>query len=426
VDISEQLRETIQKKRKAKSLTLLALSKLMTPIGQDQPIISIAALSAIETGTLKGIKNDTFKRLAEVLELDADSWVDQDTVKVAFGPCCWAASVINSMIKDTKAIEEKLDIPKLQFFCYADEEKQPIPLSWYNQQLKKGQRVLTANETLSLLLNNEVDIAFLPAGTAEDDLNVVRIARTMNTVKGGVYLFIIARAEDKDHLLRKDHHDDAVNAQHEFANIKRIMTSSNPKDKGQCCFAFPKGSIASHEVQRKLFKGTKQYMKQELEMLEIPDFGAEIMDRVHEYFSGNKNAKYFVYAGWDYHIDKLKKLFAVDVAREIKGHGYIGKEFDSYRFVPRGQPFTQMSYDCVTTVDKYEMLQKHEGMAKLLLMLGTNVNQLNSLKESGGNARYRLISKYLQMDEDFTDEVLTRINWEFLIYPEWFDKRLQS
>ena len=414
MEVSEQLRDLIQKKRRAKNWTL---SKLADVTG-----LSIATLSAIETGALKGIKDETFHILAKNLELEPHSYISSDTLRIAFGPCCWASAVINSVVKDTKSSDEPLDIPNLQFFCYADEQKQPVSLQYYNQLLQRGQRVLTANETLGLLMEDEVDIAFLPALTTKNERGIERIARTMNTVKGGLYLFIIVRSDDRDHPFRPEADSDSISPE-EFGKIRTALTSCKKEDEGLCCFTFPKGSIASEEVQNKLFMGTEYYEKYQLEMMEVVNFEKEIEDRVHDFFAGHPKAKYFVYAGWDYHIDKLKKKFSK--SHIVKGNSYYGKEFDSYRFTQCDVPFTQMSYDIVTTTEKYDQLHDHEGMIKLLSLLGTNVNQLNALKSSAGNIQYRLIGKFLDMDREFNSRVLNSINWEFLLYPEWFDKRLK-
>jgi transcriptional regulator with XRE-family HTH domain len=429
--ISDELRQTILENRKKLGLSLTDISTKSGVNTKGKPLLSVSTLSAIEKGKQVGMKEESYKVLAEILKLENGEILSAKTLKVAFGPCCWAAPLINAIVDDTTNQDELLQYPNLLFTCYTDESGKPIPLEFYNQSPESYQKsnpskecgILTANESLSLLKKNEVDIVFLPVLTAERETGIVRIARSMNTGKGGVYLFIIGRKGDDPSPLEAEFNNHMGIGYVEFEQIKKVLNATN--NKGQCCFVFPKGSIAQREVEENLFDET-QYEKHGLNVSSIKDFEDEIKKRVVSFFE-QQNAKYFVYAGWDYHIDKLMNMFPKAKKRiaKIGSNNYVGIEFDGYRFTKPGYPFPQMSYDCITLESKYDYLIKHPGLHDLLSILSKNINVLNQLKESSNNSRYRLINNFLGMNLSTTNAILKRINWEILIYPEMFDKNLK-
>ncbi len=431
MDITNQLRETVIHKRKELGLTLTDVSNKSGKTKSGKPALSVSTLSAIEKGKLTGLKEETFRLLADILKLDVGGWMaDQRIVKVAFGPCCWAAPVINAVVKDTDKTDEPLQIQNLWLSCYADNNNEPIPLTSYNQSPTTEHHTLTANETLGLLQNDKIDVAFLPVLTAERATGIVRIARCMNTGKGGVYLFIVGKkgtGGKKSDL----EHDFTSDDEFDYAKLKKIKdvlkgkdTAEHTFDKDSCCFVFPKNSIAQIEIEQTLFDETV-YQKTELEISSIGNFETEIKNRIDKFFEEKTKAKYFIFAGWDYHIDLMRRIFESKYKTINQKTELVGREFDGYRFTKYGHPFALMSYDCVTLESKYEYLLKHPGLSRLLSLLSENVKVLNQVKFKVNNSRYRLINRFLGMRQEATDSVLNRINWEFLIYPEMFDKNLK-
>jgi transcriptional regulator with XRE-family HTH domain len=428
MEITNQLKEIIINRRKELELTLTDVSSRSVKTKSGKPALSVSTLSAIERGVLKGLKEETFRLLADILTLDVGGWMtDQRIVKVAFGPCCWAAPVINAIVKETDKTDEPLQLQNLWLSCYADNNNETVPLTTYNQSPTKDHHILTANETLKLLKNDKIDIAFLPVLTAERATGIVRIARCMNTAKGGIYLFVIGK-KGIDGKFSDLEHNFSSSDDYDYEALKRIKVELEGKkldkngkpivDEKSCCFLFPKGTMGQKIVES-IF-GETIYPKYELEISSTDNFLQEIRQRIEKHFE-HPSSKYFVFAGWDYHIIKLKEEFTAKYAVE----NLVGKEFDSYRFTQYGKPFTMMSYDCVTLESKYEYLQKHPGLSRLLSILSEGVNELNLAKFKVRHPRYRLISDFLRIEQKFTDSILNRISWEFLIYPEMFDKNLK-
>ena len=427
MEITEKIRDAIQQKRTAMKLSLTDISRLSAKAGKST--ISVSTLSAIEKGKLKGVKDDTFKILGSILNWDVSSLVqDKKIVRVAFGLCCWAAPIINAIVKDSADQNENLGFSNLLFSCYSDSNNNLVPLVTYNQSPEKQHNIFTANETLTLLQENKVDVAFLPVLTAERAPGIVRIARCMNTGKGGVYLFIIGRKRDGNSDLESEFD---LPGKYDYEALKKIKGVLRGKEENQnyhkdsCCFIFPKGSIAQKEIEQSLFDDTP-YDKEEIEISTTEKFEKEVIEKVNKFFKKDQ-ATYFVYAGWDFHIDKLKTIFKNGNFSAEDGDQLIGREFDAYRFTKFSHPFAMMSYDCITLESKYDYLinPPHPGLLKLLSVLSENVNILNQVKFKNNNSRYRLINKFLQINQDTTNSILNRINWEFLIYPEMFDKNLK-
>jgi hypothetical protein len=75
--------------------------------------------------------------------------------------------------------------------------------------------------------------------------------------------------------------------------------------------------------------------------------------------------------------------------------------------------------------NKVDYVKNHKGFKTLLNILSKSVKELQSIKHSNLNSRHRMIAAFLDMDKMFVDSVLQRINWEFLIYPEMYDKDLK-
>lgn len=426
MEITSQIRETLINKRKELGLILTDVSNKSGKTKSGKPALSVSTLSAIERGKLTGLKEETFRLLADILKLDVRGWMaDQRIIKVAFGNCCWASPLINAVVKDTEKKDEPLQLQNLWLSCYADNQGEPVFLKTYNQSPEEEQQIFTGIETLSLLQNDKVDVAFLPVLTTERAAGIIRIARCMNTGKGGVYLFIIGK-KGINNMKADLELDFSSSDNYDYEALKRIKNSLEGKALNEsCCFVFPQNSIAQIEIVDKLF-GKTAFPKYELEITSNVKFENDIKDRIDKFFKENEKAKYFVYAGWDYHIDKLKKIF--------KNNSYnltntdltvVGKEFDGYKFTKYGYPFAMMSYDCVTLESKYDYLLKHPGLFKLLSLLSESVIVLNNSKPNINNPRYRLINQFLKMEQETTDTVLKRINWEFLIYPEMFDKNLK-
>lgn len=430
MDVSIQLRELIATKRKELGLSLTEVSNRSGKTKSGKPILSISTLSAVENGKLTGIKEETFAALAKILQIDTrDYLIDERLVKVAFGLCCWASPVIGAVVKEKNLNEaadklEPLKVPNLWFTCYADNEDKPIELKAYNQKPNESHHILTANETLNLLRENVVDIAFLPVLTAKRTPGIFRIARCMNTGKGGVYLFVIGRT--KEGVQSPLEHPYEQGGEFDYENFKAIRDTLKATNNGEkCCFVFPKNSIAQKEIEDTLYSDT-DYPKHGIEVSSVANFDSEIRKRIAQFFK-NEDAQFFVYAGWDYHIDRLRKLFPKKnkFLATIDSKTLIGREFDGYRFTKPGHPFGQMSYDCVTLESKYDYLRSHPGLYKLLGILGENVNELNAAKHKKNSTFYRHLNYMLGIEPDTLDPILNRIHWEFLIYPEMLDKNLK-
>ena len=430
MEISTTLKELIQNKRLELGLTKTDIENKAGKDKKGKPILSVSTLSAIEMGKQKGLKDDKFQVLASILKLEGkDTMNDQRTIRVAFGPCCWAAPVINVVVKDTDKLDEPLQLQNLWLSCYADNNNDPLQLISYNQSPKDEHHILTANETNELLQNDKIDIAFLPVLTTEMSPGIIRIARCMNTVKGGVYLFIVSKKginKEKSLLEKVAAHEVPGRKKTnsiEFKEIKDILAQTD--DSNKCCFVFPRNTIAQRMVEKMLYDDT-QYEKHEMEISTPRQFIIDIEKKISTFLE-KPDSEYFVYAGWDFHIDKLKAKFKEkdEFSHKIGGLDLIGMAFDSHHFHRYHHPFAQISYDCVTLESKYDYVTSHPGLFKLLSLLSENVNKLTGFKHTKNNTRYRLISNFLQMEQTTTDSILNKINWEFLMYPEMFNKNLR-
>jgi len=99
---------------------------------------------------------------------------------------------------------------------------------------------------------------------------------------------------------------------------------------------------------------------------------------------------------------------------------------DIYWFTKPGYPFIQISYDCVTMENNYSFIKDHPTLVELLATVSEGVGKLNIYKNKKGNSVYRQLNRFLLMKESRLDETLNRINWEFLVYPELFNKNLKN
>jgi len=423
MEISLEIQKQIKEKREQLGLTISDLVKRTIPVGEVKPLISVSAISSIERGELKNIKQETFDLIAKALGLEiSDKRIIESPLRTAFGACLWASPLLNAVAKEVTSdgIEERLTLNGLKLTCFADINGAPEFLVKYNQKPDKQlNNILTANETLRLLESETVDIAFLPVMTTEHTNGIVRIARCMNTVKGGVYLYVLGRKEDenlRDFISDPDYFD-----YEKLHKIKMIFSYTGRDEEmiKRCCFAFPKNSIAQIEIEQTLY-GDTYYDKQSIEIKTAHDFENEIQNRITTFFKDSK-AQYFIFAGWDYHIEILNKLYP----KNGMNSAFIGKKFDGYRFTKYGHPFAQISYDCVMLENKVDYVKNHKGFKTLLNILSKSVKELQSIKHSNLNSRHRMIAAFLDMDKMFVDSVLQRINWEFLIYPEMYDKDLK-
>lgn len=431
MEITSDLKELIKQKRQELGLSLTAVSDLSKKQGFSKPVLSVSALSALERGKLKGLKDETFQMLAHIVGIPPEKYISSRPLLVAFGVSCWAAPIINSIVSDNESDESKqpelLNLESLSLTCFAEENGKPVFINEYNQhpKTKMKHHILTANEIMELLQREEIDIGFLPVLAAKEFPGLSKIARCMNSAKGGIYLYVIAEEGTKELEAPEENFGPTKNFNYEqFGRLKKILEATHcaKPSVDECRFVFPRNSSAQHLVEQLLFDNTP-YKKQELEITSIEYFIADITTRIKKFFS-EKDARFFVYAGWDYQVDKLNKEFKKG-KKIIDKKTYIGHAFDSYRFTKYGAPFTQMSYDCITKEDKTGFLQTHPGLTKLLTMLSENVKVLTNNKFKKNNSRYRMISDFLEMDQDFTDSILNRITWEFLLYPELFDKNLK-
>src|ERR1700712_3845730 len=102
MEITPALSSLVRKKRKEKGLSLKELKTIL----QDQEVdISISALSAIERGTLSNIKDDSFVKIADLLDINISQ---SNVVRVGFGTCAWASILINAVCKENPKPEEPL------------------------------------------------------------------------------------------------------------------------------------------------------------------------------------------------------------------------------------------------------------------------------------------------------------------------------
>lgn len=399
MEVTPALSALIKEKRKALNLSL---NDIKTKSGD---IVSISTLSAIERGDLVSVKDETFEKITSILQIDITGI---NTLRIAFGYCAWASVLISAVVNEVNT-DENLRFKNLKFTCYNEENGDPVFLTKYNQRLdiKKNHKILTANETLNLLEQDKIDIAFLPIETSERVSGIVRIARSMNTVRGGVYLFVIGKKDKSETVIKN------------MDVIKETLWNEDKIPQKKCCFVYPLNSIAQYEVNRSLFENT--YFKKEAMHITDPEFFLnDIETRVKNFFQ-EEGSEFFVFVGWDYHIDKLIMKYGED----SNNSEYFGKEYDSYHFAKEDVPIALVSYDCVTKENKADYIRNSSGLKELFQVLSENINILNIMRRSNNNSLYVKITEFLQMDLSFVNKVLKQIHWEFLIYPEMFDKNLK-
>jgi transcriptional regulator with XRE-family HTH domain len=429
MEVTEEIRILLRTRRKELKYTIEDVVNKTISSNNTKPSLSISTISSIERGDLKNVKQETFDLIVGILGLSiTDYELKIKPIKVAFGSCLWSSPIINVVVDEPFDKKRNLELPGLKLTCYNNEQqnqsnaKEQFYLDKFNLNPDENKNsILTANETLSLLENGDVDIAFLPVMTAQKSNDIFRIARCMNTVKGGVYLFIVGKSND-DNLKGWSKEPTKFNYE-KLNNIKEVLESSKSADSDKCCFVFPKNSVARIEIEESLYEDT-YYEKQAIEITTNEKFKTEILSRIQAFFK-NTNATYFVYAGWDYHIHLLQKIFSQEHSSHKELKGLIAEYFDGYRFTKYGHPYPTISYDCIALESRYEYLKNHTGLKTLLKLIGKSVNELNAVKFSKSNSRYRMIAEFLQMEKTFVDSVLKRINWEFLIYPEMYDKELK-
>ena len=302
--INKHVGQRLRDQRERKGFTLARLSQ--------EASVGISTINAIENATVGQVKDKTFQKITDALKMSPEQYDQKrlEKIRVGFGACLWATPLLRRIVKeplsdnghDGKDALKDLDLKDLELYCYYDDHGAPYRLTQYNQHPDpKHNRILTANETLRLLQEDMLDIAFLPIETSDKASGIVRIARCMNTVKGGVCLLIIGKDErDETDSLTPENPDDMIGEYKKLDSIKEILTSDKPGDSQKCCFVFPLGTIAEIEINSVLFEKT-YYSKHAIESLTSEAFDMKIEKMITEFFK-NQESKYFVYAGWDYNI----------------------------------------------------------------------------------------------------------------------------
>jgi len=398
--LTPKLREEIIRRMQEMKLSHLNVSNKAGTTDTNKPYISKQTISNIVRGKQQTLGDEAFSKLAEVLNLDKTLYLKNPLMlRIAFDPSCYAAPIITSLVNDNGK-EKELDNEKLLFSCY-EEDGVPVIQSTYNQtppidqafiqkenqviqaasdehqddsqtekhviqpesdehqeNSQKEVRIFTPNETLGLLRDGKIDIAFLPVLTAEETPGIIRIARCMNTVKGGLYLFVIEKKASARTLtpLETDFFDKSKEFRYDlFKPIRDIITQKDElsqEDKrvivnkmlqegytqayinevtnqgeledNRCCFCFPQNSIAEVITERKLFAHTS-YKKHPIEVKNIPNFQEDIMKRVKKFFEDFPEAKYFIVVGWDVLIDRLYTLFTNHIYTDDDDQKYAGR-----------------------------------------------------------------------------------------------------
>ena len=79
----------------------------------------------------------------------------------------------------------------------------------------------------------------------------------------------------------------------------------------------------------------------EIEISTALKFVSDIKQKILEFFK-NPKSEYFVYAGWDFHIHKLKTMFSKDnnFCQRIGEYELVGVAFDSQHFTKYRYPFS--------------------------------------------------------------------------------------
>jgi len=437
MEISESLKETIKLKRQQLKYTLARVSLLSGTKKSGKPFLSSSTLSAIEKGKLTGIKTETYEKLREILNLDVEQENgEQNKIKCAFGRCYWASPIINTLVKDTLEgtdSNEPLMINKIQFFGLNGREKSLKPIKTYNQEIDEGvDSFFTANEILPFLDEGKIDIAFLPVKTTEKIPGTMRLARIMNTIKGGVLVYVLCKDTEYS-VLEEKTDEDIIN-----------MLAKPDIDHNDYQIVYPKDSIAQFVVEEYFSEiGITSFA---VTSFTIQEFKDKVIKQIEDFFFTSKNfdssnKKYFIFVGWDILVDHFKKEIERKKSEDNATLQYSSiKDYilEAYYFANKNAPFITMSYDCVTVTKKFDDLIKHEGLKELFKILIRNIAELERIKKleekkilkeknnagDDSNPRYRLINKYLNISNNKVKGDLKKINWEFLLYPEMYSKEL--
>lgn len=409
MQITSSTLKLLTRKRDSLAFSLTDISRSAGDDQNGKPILSVPTLSLIFSGKLTSIRDETFKVLAQVLGVEEGEVSDiaEEKLRVAYGLSGWASPLIATMVSDIP--NRKLDFPSLEFYRSINATNGRLnKLEFFSQKVEETESILTAKEIQHLLRTKQIDVGFLPAMTTDGVAGIAKVSRSMNTTKGGVYLYIIEQTADKAQKHSLDDEEDGI------GKVKEQLCQNSEINPTNSIFVFPDGSIAKILIEQILFSKTK-YEQRGIEVGTLAQFSQTIRNEMDKFFK--KGGRYFVFAGWDYLIDKLEMY--------VNGNqNYKGKIVDAYRLTDENLPYTPMSYDCVVLEENLDQLKRHPGFIDLLTLLSERVKDLN-VKKTISNSLYRLIADFLQMDRAFCEDVLNRINWEFLIYPELYNKNLK-
>jgi hypothetical protein len=361
-------------------------------------------LSLLETGKEKN--DDLYKKVCEGLGIRLPDV--ENRLRVAFSQGFWAAPVI--------AINE--GIAPIDFFehlslsSYTDKATGKIIFSEKNARLppfdKQKHAFYYSGEIVDMLHSDKIDIGFLGSTVVEDDKDLVRIAR-LNDAGAMRHAMVVVAPKGQ------------------FSTSKEAIAyllRKKPMHLKAHIYYHPK-STAAREF-RSLLQHTEHW-HDTLDVLDLERFKEDFKEKLIKNkgkLVGHIGLMLSVECAKEAvkELDKDEKTFSiftfrtsdiVTVAKEMKI-----KELD----------VTPFFYEMVVrrSNDKIKRLASDDkGFQYLLKYLRQSVTKLSDIKNDKGiPLEHRKVAQFFDLDIEQVSEMLKKMEFELVYYPEWVNKVL--
>jgi hypothetical protein len=360
-------------------------------------------LSLLETGKEKS--DDLYKTVCLGLGIDLPDV--ENRLRVAFSQGFWAAPVIamNSSIAPIDFFEHIL------LSSYTNKETGGIVFSGKTSRLtafdKEKHAFYYSGEIADMLHSDKIDVGFLGSPVVEDDKDLVRVARLNDAGLMRHAMIVVA-------------------PKGQFTTTKEVITHLLHKqnaDARACIYYHPKSTAARE------FRSLLQYAEHWHDTLDVLDLNK---------FSDTFKEKLTKHAG--HAVAHIGLMLSVECAREAAneldkdGNMYDIFTFRTSEIVVVAQKLkiqdvevTPFYYEMVVrrSNEKIQHLANNKGFQYLLKYLRQSVTKLSDIKtDKGIPLEHRKVAHFFDLDMEVVSDMLKKMDFELVYYPEWVNKVL--
>ncbi len=445
MEINTELRDSFRERRRHKNLTLRDLSARCG--------LAISTISLIEKGTLTSIKQSSYDKLREALEMDEPLESLNATLRIGFGHTLWAAPIITMIPNETSR-------KSYVFFSFGEDANTPIPQNREGKILIpidedyhfQGQEVegsllveskvvkYSAKELINHLLTEEADAVVIPnivVDTHPNRAEMEKVASIVFSVTGSTTLTTIV--QDCAYWTAKK---EVYNNRPEELSWEKILKDAETAGIKEVAIFYPPKTICENHLVNLIIPRFREFNKQikkidltkiVVDINDIQDTASKIAEKLHK----NKPCMVFL-LGWQPNSFAISQRIE---RNQTEDERFICNDIDLLGTLTKGDANLYFQYSLVIKRENEKLANTAVFKDDFLEELFKSVREVNKqrdiidvlLSQQKDNPSIRInyedprkfstlhmIASYLGMPINECAQALWSINFHFSIYPSYF------